>query len=171
MYQTGPAICGGNVWNSFKKQKNIVISRWSNGRQLKGADGTLLQFNFWRSGCYKGRSHAGSRSGGSDGTGGRCGSRWFMNNYVRLVSTSPNGESPTARSYGICGTPGKGRGRDNINTGLNTGTQSGRHDPPRDKFFYHVKLPGVAEFARKETNAKIDYRSYFWCKDSDNEFM
>ena len=160
------------MWGGKNPSPNspIRIQNWSNGKQLTGADGTMLQFNFWRSGCYRGRGHAGSRSGGNDGTGGHCGGRMYLNAYVRLVQPAP-GTEQHQKSYGICGTWGKGQGADTVNTGLNTGTQSGRRDPPRNIFFKKVKLPGAARWARSNTNARMDFRSFFWCNGNDNQFM
>jgi hypothetical protein len=132
MYQNGKRNCGGNVWGGKSPTTSapIRIQGWSNGRMLTGADGTLLQFNFWRSGCYRGRGHASAGSRGNDGTGGHCGGRWYMNNYVRLVGIN-RGVDKNAVSYGICGTPGTGYHHNRAEVGLNTGTQSGRNDPRR----------------------------------------
>jgi hypothetical protein len=172
MYQNGKRNCGGNVWGGKSPTTSapIRIQGWSNGRMLTGADGTLLQFNFWRSGCYRGRGHASAGSRGNDGTGGHCGGRWYMNNYVRLVGIN-RGVDKNAVSYGICGTPGTGYHHNRAEVGLNTGTQSGRNDPRRTAFFQKVKLPGAARYARDKSGARMDFRSFFWCNGNDNEFM
>jgi hypothetical protein len=178
-YKDAPAKClGTNYWMQNKAGNNLAahdaikLSRWHNGMQMESSEGDKMMVNFWRSRCIKGQGHAGSGSRGNDGSGS-CGYRYYLNAYMRIVVISRGAEDSKSAFFGICGTPQTNHNVDRVNTGLNKGTQSGRHDPPRNDFFRQVKLPGVAKFARQQTEntAKMDFRSYFWCEGDDNLFI
>jgi hypothetical protein len=175
MYMNGKRNCGGNLWGSRRKNPSngspIKIVPYGNGVQMTSGDNTVLKSNFWRSNCVKGRGHSPHRGPRGEGGGG-CGSRYYANSYVvqRYIPAGVDGNR--MKQYGICGTPDLGTQSDRVNTGIiNGATNSNRNDPPRNTFFRKVKFPGVAMYARAQSGAKMDFRSYFWCNGDDNGFV
>jgi hypothetical protein len=76
--------------------------------------------------------------------------------------------------FGLCGTPGESAAVDRLRVGFNAGQQTnGRNDPARAGNFMKIKVPGAIRYARKESggNALLDYRSFFWCKGADDDFI